>query len=173
MVGKVLHPAVGSGTVPVFDTFRNFDNGAGKELNGRLAPFLVPAAAGHANQNLYLFVVDMPVVAAAGLEAYVGLAAFHQGQVTVACKVLCVGKGGIGIVVHFYADNSAHDLLVNLRLHILSVQESLEGSPAGRTLEGGELTIGLAMLPAIRPGSLLRRQSARCQGRDRKRRRTP
>ena len=36
VVGKVLHPAVGGGTVPVFDTFRNFDNGAGKELYGRL-----------------------------------------------------------------------------------------------------------------------------------------
>ena len=34
----------GGGTVPVFDTFRNFDNGAGKELYGRFAPFLVPVA---------------------------------------------------------------------------------------------------------------------------------
>ena len=67
MVGEVLEPAVLGRAVPVFDLCRDGDYSPGGHLNCRLAPFLVPALSGDADQDLDLLVVDVPVVPASGL----------------------------------------------------------------------------------------------------------
>ena len=82
---NVAEPAVGLGTVPVLDVGRDGDHGAGGQADGRFAFFLVPAFACGANQQLAAAlgrVVDMPVVAAAGLKGNVGQkqASFGVGQ---------------------------------------------------------------------------------------------
>ncbi len=69
MIGEVLHPTVFSGAVPVLHALGNGDDGARDQRNGFLAPFLIPAATAHADQHLYRTVVNVPVVAAARLEA--------------------------------------------------------------------------------------------------------
>ena len=92
MVGEVLHPAVFGGTVPVLHTLGNGDDGARDQRNGFLAPFLIPAATAHANQHLNCTVVNMPVVAAARLEADVAepTGGVEDGEVAVANEILGV-----------------------------------------------------------------------------------
>ena len=82
---NVAKPAVGLGTVPVLDVGRDGDHGAGGQADSGFALFLVPAFACGANQQLAAAlgrVVDMPVVAAAGLKGNVGQkqAGFRVGQ---------------------------------------------------------------------------------------------
>ena len=82
---NVAEPAVGLGAVPVLDVGRDGDHGAGGQADGRFALFLVPAFACGANQQLAAAlgrVVDMPVVAAAGLKGNVGQkqTGFRVGQ---------------------------------------------------------------------------------------------
>ena len=67
----MLEPRVFGGTVPVFDLGGNGNDGTGGHLNGFFAPFLIPATAGNANKHLHLFVVNVPVVAAAGLKGHI------------------------------------------------------------------------------------------------------
>lgn len=64
-------PAVRCGAVPVFDLGRNVYNIAGDEQLRGLARFLIVAASCHADKNLPAAgfrVVDVPVVASAGLK---------------------------------------------------------------------------------------------------------
>ena len=71
---NVAEPAVGLGTVPVLDVGRDGDHGAGGQADSGFAFFLVPAFACGANQQLAAAlggVVDVPVVAAAGLKGNV------------------------------------------------------------------------------------------------------
>ena len=44
------------------------DDGAGIHRDGFLAPLLIPAATADADEHLYCPVVDVPIVAATGLE---------------------------------------------------------------------------------------------------------
>ena len=92
MVGEVLHPAVFGGAVPVLHALGNGDDGARDQRNGFLAPFLIPTATTHANQHLHGTVVNVPVVAAARLEADVAEAAcwVEDSEVAVANEILCV-----------------------------------------------------------------------------------
>ena len=69
MVGEVLHPAVLGGTVPMLHAFGDSDGDAGLQLHSGFAPLLLPAATADADEYLGGTVVDVPVVAAAGLEA--------------------------------------------------------------------------------------------------------
>ena len=83
MVGQVLHPAVGGGSMPVLHSFRNLNNGARNKLHGRFAPFLIPASASDADQHLNLFVMYVPVVSAARFESYIGQATVQLSQIAV------------------------------------------------------------------------------------------
>ena len=56
--------------MPVFGSLGNLNNGSRDELYGRFAPFLIPAPSGHANKDLHLLVVNMPIVPATGLEGH-------------------------------------------------------------------------------------------------------
>src|SRR5699024_5526378 len=94
-------PAVGRRAVPVLDLGRDYHRIAGREGLRRLAPRLIPAAAGGAEQDLpaaFAGVVDVPVVAAARLKGDVGgrdaVLAAEGLQVAFANKVLCVGVVG-------------------------------------------------------------------------------
>ena len=95
MIGKVLHPAVGGGAVPVFHTFGNGDGNAWLELHGLLAPLLIPTAATHAQEHLLSAMMDVPVVAATGLECHVAKAdgRVQYGQIALPDEVL--GKSSI------------------------------------------------------------------------------
>ena len=71
----MAEPAVGLGTVPVLDLSGDGDDIAGLQAPGRLARFLIPALAVHAQQQLsaaFGSVMNVPVVAAAGLKGHVG-----------------------------------------------------------------------------------------------------
>ena len=94
MVGEVLHPAVLGGAVPVLHTLGNGDDGAGDQRNGFLAPFLIPTATAHTDQHLNGTVVNMPVVAAARLEADVAetTRGVEEGEIAVSCEILGVGS---------------------------------------------------------------------------------
>src|SRR5699024_1529499 len=80
----------------------NGDGVAGGERLGRLAPFLIPAAAGGAQENLaaaLVGVVNVPVVAAARLKGDVGggdtVFARQHLEIAVAHKILGVGVVGL------------------------------------------------------------------------------
>ena len=76
----VGEPGVGLGAVPVLDTGAGEHDGAGDQRDGVLPLLLVPAGAGRADEDLAAAaggVVDVPVVAAAGLKADV-----YQRQLT-------------------------------------------------------------------------------------------
>ena len=62
------HPAVLRRTVPVLDLRRYVHDHARLELDGRLAPLLIPTATAYGNQNLTCAVMHVPVIAAARLE---------------------------------------------------------------------------------------------------------
>ena len=75
LYGQMGKPAVLGGAVPVFDPGGDHHGVAGLELPGFLAPFLLPAPALGAEQDLaavLLCLVDVPVVAAARLKGHVG-----------------------------------------------------------------------------------------------------
>lgn len=72
--GQVGKPAILGRAMPVLDFRRDDDHIAGVQFTRRLAPFLIIATACRAEQNLpaaLLGMVDMPIVAAAGLKGYV------------------------------------------------------------------------------------------------------
>ena len=96
-VGQVLHPAVGGGAVPVLGAGGDGDHHAGRQLHGSLAPFLIPSAAADADQHLDGVVVDVPVVAAAGLEGDVAEAAdgVEHGEVALPDEVFGIGVVGL------------------------------------------------------------------------------
>ena len=78
-------PAVRRSAVPVLYTGHNVDHIAGVQLLRLFAPFLIVAPACHADEDLpaaLARLVDMPVVAAAGLKGNVGQkqAGFRVGQ---------------------------------------------------------------------------------------------
>ncbi len=104
---EVRKPTVGSCAVPVLHAGGNVDNRAGQNFLRRLALLLVPATARHADEHLTAAprrAVDMPVVAAAGLEGYVGDGNLLPGngrEVTVASEILGVGRVG-------FADGEDH-----------------------------------------------------------------
>ena len=93
MIREMLEPRVFGGSVPMLGLGGNGDDGAGCHLNGFLAPFLIPAATSHADEHLHLLVVNMPVVAAAGLEVDVHHTSANVGQVTLTNEILSVGIG--------------------------------------------------------------------------------
>ena len=99
--GEVGEPAVGRGAVPVLHVGRDVDHVARSEADGLLALLLVPAASGHADEHLPAALrgaVDVPVVAAAGLEGHVvegNLLARDGGQIAVAREVFGVGRVGL------------------------------------------------------------------------------
>ena len=99
MVGEVLHPAVGGGTVPMLHAFGDGDDNAGLQLYSGFAPFLVPSAPAHAYQHLGGTVVYVPVVAAAGLEGDVAEAArgVKECQVALPNEILRVGIVGVAL----------------------------------------------------------------------------
>ena len=97
MISQMLHPAVSCGTVPVFGAFRDLDDRARNKLHRRFAPFLIPAAAGHTNEDLHLFMMDMPVVPASGLETHIGNASAQLGQIAIPRKVLCISRIGLSL----------------------------------------------------------------------------
>lgn len=71
---KMREPAIRRGTVPVFDLGGDIDNGAGGQLNGILAPFLIVSPAADTDEHLTASasgVVDVPVVAAGRLEGHI------------------------------------------------------------------------------------------------------
>ena len=92
VIGEVLHPAVLGGAVPVLHALGDGDDGAGDQRNGFLAPLLIPATTTHPDQHLHGTVVNMPVVAAARLEADVAETAcgIEDGEVAVSNEILGV-----------------------------------------------------------------------------------
>ena len=92
VVGEVLHPAVLGGSVPMFHALGHGDGNARFQLHSGFAPFLIPAATAHADQHLHCTMVNMPVVAAARLEADVAESAcgVEDGEVAVAYEILGV-----------------------------------------------------------------------------------
>ena len=73
------------------------DHHAGRQLHGSLAPFLIPSATADADQHLDGVVVNVPVVAAAGLEGDVAEAAdgVEHGEVALPDEVFGVGIVGL------------------------------------------------------------------------------
>ena len=91
MVGEMLEPSVFGSSVPVLRFCGNGDDGAGSHLNGFLAPLLIPAAPGDADEHLHRFVVDVPVVATARLEGDVHHPTAHVGQKALTGEILAEG----------------------------------------------------------------------------------
>lgn len=73
-IRQMLEGAVRSGSVPVLGPGGHCDDGTGLHLDSGLSPFLIPAVTAHAYEYLHLLVMDMPVVAASGLEGDIGKA---------------------------------------------------------------------------------------------------
>ena len=102
VVSQVLEPGILGGTVPVFLAFRNDHDRTRCQFLRFLAFFHIPAAARNGNQDLYLIVMDVPVVAATRFECYVGIALYclfafcqvlwlNRSEVTLSCEILSVG----------------------------------------------------------------------------------
>ena len=91
---KMLHPAVFPGSVPMLYSFRDLDDDAWLEFYGGFAPFLVPSAAGNADEDLNRTVVNMPVVSAAGLEGYIAISAAQRGKIALSGKEPCISVIG-------------------------------------------------------------------------------
>src|SRR5699024_9417478 len=88
--GDMGKPFVPCRTVPVLNLRGNVYHVPGMELSGRLLPFLIPALAIGAQQNLPALMVDMPVVAALRFKGYIVYpdAMDVQGfQIAVASKI--------------------------------------------------------------------------------------
>ena len=103
--GHVAHPAVGRSTMPVLHVRGDVHHVTGDDLAGLFAPFLIPALAVGDEQDLAAALgrmVDVPVVAAAGLEGDVGdelglLWVGQRVQIRAAREVLRIGVvGGAG-----------------------------------------------------------------------------
>ena len=80
---QMRKPAVRGGAVPVFDADGNIDYVARVKLLRRLAPFLIIAAPGDADENLpaaFVGMMYMPIVAAAGLKSHVKNADLRGGE---------------------------------------------------------------------------------------------
>ena len=79
--------------MPVLHLGRDGDDGAGSHLNGSLAPFLIPTTTSNANQYLHLFMMNVPVITAAGFERNVHDTITDIGQITLSCEILAVRIG--------------------------------------------------------------------------------
>ena len=98
---------------------RDGDNGAGSHFYRLLAPFLIPAATGDADQYLHLFVMDMPIVTAARFEGNIHHTTTDICQIALTNEILPVrirlALGPLGVQgVTFVAEPSAEliDLLL-------------------------------------------------------------
>ena len=76
--------------MPVLHLGRDGDDGAGSHWDRSLAPFLIPAATGNANQYLHLLVVDVPIVAAARFKRDIYHTTTNISQIALAYEVLAV-----------------------------------------------------------------------------------
>lgn len=117
--GQVLEGGVGLGAVPVFDAFGDVDDVARLEGDGVLAPFLVPAAAAHADEDLAHTVVDVPIVAAAGSEGHVGVGLRRRFALG---KVLGLNRSKItsaGEVLRVCGIRLTHEPLLGRRQQVL------------------------------------------------------
>ena len=93
----MLEPRIFSGTVPVFYFCRDGDDGARSHFLRFLAPFLIPAATGDADQYLHLFVMDMPIVTAARFECDIMHTTAYISQVAVADEILRIARIGFAL----------------------------------------------------------------------------
>ena len=99
--GQMGKPAVGGCAVPVLHIGGDMDHGAGQNLLRGLTLLLIPSAAGDADQHLTATLgglVDVPVVAAAGLEGdirHLHLLARDGRQIAVADEILGIGSVGL------------------------------------------------------------------------------
>lgn len=91
MDSEVLHPAVGGGSVPVFDAFGNGNHRTGRQRNCGFVPFLIPAFSADTDEHLHGAVVDVPVIAAGGFERDVRHPTPIGLQIAVANEILRVG----------------------------------------------------------------------------------
>ena len=66
----------------------NSNDSAGSKLLRLLAPFLIPAFTGNANQYLHLLVVDVPIVAAARFKRDIYHTTTNISQIALAYEVL-------------------------------------------------------------------------------------
>ena len=109
--GQMGEPAVGSRAVPVLDAGGDVDHVAGMQFPGRLAPLLIVAVSGHAEQHLtaaLLGLVDMPIVPAARLKGHIVHPHRTGGQgLQIALPHKILGKSIVG-----RADGEDHRLLV-------------------------------------------------------------
>ena len=80
--GEMLKPTVALGTMPMLHAFGDLYHHAGLKGYGVFAPLLIPAAATDADEYLTKTMVNMPVVAASGLECNVGER--HSGLLSLA-----------------------------------------------------------------------------------------
>ena len=115
----MLEPRIFGGAVPMFYFGRDGDNGAGSHFYRLLAPFLIPAATGDADQYLHLFVMDMPIVTAARFEGNIHHTTTDICQIALTNEILSVrirlALGPLGVQgVTFVAEPSAEliDLLL-------------------------------------------------------------
>ena len=90
MISQMLEPGATLGTVPMLHFGRNGDDGAGSHLLRLLAPFMIPAMTGNADEHLHLLVVDVPIVAATGLEGDIHHTATDICQITLTNEILAV-----------------------------------------------------------------------------------
>ena len=130
--GQVREPAVGSRAVPVLYTGGDVDHVAGLERLRWLSPGLVPATAGHAEENLpaaLLGVVDVPVVPAAWLKGHVINANLAGGEgLEIALPHKILGEAVVGCT-----DGEDHFLLVKrLGVCCAVLRPNLLGHAEGR-----------------------------------------
>ena len=76
--------------MPMLHFSRDGNDGAGSHLNWSLAPFLIPTTTCDANQHLYLFVVDVPVITATRFERNIHDTAANVCQIALTNEVLTV-----------------------------------------------------------------------------------
>ena len=105
IVSQVLHPTVSGGSVPVFGFGRDGNDNTGAKLYRCLAPLLVPATAGNADEHLNSFVMNVSVVATTRFKRYIyhaPLVSLHRSEITQPYEVFGIARvrlaNGIGCV---------------------------------------------------------------------------
>lgn len=92
---QVLHPTVFLGTMPMFNAFRNLDNGSRREFNGGFIPLLIPSLTRNTDKHLDCTVMDVPVIPATRLEGHIVVAAIQRSQVALTGEILCISVIGL------------------------------------------------------------------------------
>ena len=80
--------------MPVFSLGRDGHDHARAQDDRFLAFLDIPSAASHADEHLHRLVVDMPVVAATGLEGdvhWTSILGIEGSQIAIACEILGIG----------------------------------------------------------------------------------